>query len=118
MKIFFEKEELSEYAFNIDLAASIKILPDINEETSLWFWRFTICGGCVNTDDAATIESHVQILRGLLEDNEAKSINTLAKLFESHDEANKIYESWIQVLEQILTLSKEKEACSWEGVDL
>jgi hypothetical protein len=118
MKIYFENEELSEYAFNIDLAASVRIIPRIDENLAHWFWQFSICGGVRKTDNTATIERHILRLKELLHNSKVKSINTLAKLFESHDEANKIYESWIQVLEQILTLCKGKETCSWEGVNL
>ena len=82
----------------IDVAAKLDSTRAIGEETARWFWRFTICTGCVCRDQQTTVQRHaVALLDVLKQQHKAVTKEILLKGVSSDPE--RLLQEWSKTLE-------------------
>lgn len=76
--IVFEDIRLPRFASFLDVAAS---LSPVGEETSVWFWHFTLCAGSKREDKSNRILRHCKALLAALPTSPSKLTSDLELKF-------------------------------------
>jgi hypothetical protein len=98
----------------IDYCAS-NVFFDIEEELSLWFWRFTICVGRERTEKSSVVIENANKLKTLLVNNEKEVKHKIYSKYEQN-ESPYIYEWWIDTLDIMLDSARECGISEWYGI--
>ncbi|MBI1922295.1 MAG: hypothetical protein HYS23_14565 [Geobacter sp.] len=115
-KTYFEDVLLPAHSLTLDVATKYDHHPEYDDEEDLWFWRFTICGGRLRSDDARTILAHSMNLLAKLLTHEDKVICRRQEL--APDEDPYVYfDQWVESLRSIIKASENKDYCFWISGD-
>ena len=113
--ILFNKQILPAYAWALDIAASTRVVPELDDTVSLWFWRFSICLEAERHADSEEVKMNISALEKALRADRRAVVLRIAAEVDSNL-AEKIYDSWLDALGLMFTHSEEKTICRWIGV--
>jgi len=113
--ILFEGTKLPEFAAFLDVVASNKVIPEVDESVSVWFWHFSVCVGTDNVAPSSEVLQHSQQLSDLLRVHRSTIILAIENHFPRYS-AEKIYDDWVRGLEIMMRKAKKVEKCTWTGV--
>jgi len=108
--ILFQNRPLPPSAIFIDVATGK--LFNASEETSLWFWRFTICVSVSKKADSTTVLQHSNKLQSLLAARPESLVNQVAKLCARSD-PELILKEWTRTLEIMIDEAQKANDCEW-----
>ena len=119
--IIFNSVYLPLPAIFIDILTDV-IFDDTESELSEWFWRFTICVGCVCSAKSQTVERHALKLKKMMTEREAEIMIGLkrycheSRLFWCEFDPAEIYSWWSDTLRILIDSSKTCEISKWIGI--
>jgi len=99
----------------IDYLASGNVFEDIDEDLSLWFWKFTICVGLTRSCASSIVARHAQALKTLLEDNREHVQKIIHERY-PREEAHRVYDWWLETLNGMLESAATREVSQWHGI--
>ncbi len=110
--LIFEMQVLPEYAFALDQFNYTDLFPGITEECSVWFWRFSICVGCMKgTQSEEVIKFSTEALN-LLKKPSKELFKRLKKIFPDVDSED-VLSSWKESLETMVAIAGNRDKCTW-----
>lgn len=115
--IVFNNIELPRESVFIDICASSRIIKDISEEMSLWFWQFTICVGLTKTENSSIVIKYATELNKLIIKNRERILKKLIMLYGSEN-ADSIINSWQRTLNIMIETAEQSETCTWSGQEI
>jgi hypothetical protein len=113
--IVFNKVYLPPGAIFIDYCASANILPYIDSNTSLWFWKFTNCVGVTKSSKSDDVIRYSENLKVMLLDNEDKARTLINEKYGSGNSAT-IFKWWLDTLVLMINSSKKRSVSTWYGI--
>ncbi len=105
--IRFEGELLPNWAQLLDLASRLCVVP---EDTRHWFSKFTNANG---VDDARTIRTQCELLRGELQAHREEVLGELRRE-QQGSQAIQIYGAWLYTLDTMIQQASARPTCSWQ----
>jgi hypothetical protein len=112
--IVFNNKHLPLGAVFIDYCAS-NVFFDIEDELSLWFWKFTICVGRKRTEQSSIVIENATKLKALLVNNETDVKEKIYSKFEQKDSSS-IYGWWMDTLNIMIRSAKDSDISEWYGI--
>jgi len=113
--IIFNGEYLSPGAIFIDSCASSNFFPEIDDDLSKWFWKFTVCVGLNCQEESQVVINYSKKLRQLLTDNQKHVQKILDETCEPV-EATKIFDWWVDSLFIMIQTAKNVTTSTWSGI--
>lgn len=113
--IVFEGARLPHYAAFLDVAASNKVIPIVDDSVSAWFWHFAICIGTDNKAPSRDVLENAQRLHNLLRTLKNEILPKINDSFPEQSE-QEIYSDWLRGLEIMIETARATEECTWTGI--
>ena len=112
--IVFNSQVLPTYAWTLDVAASARVVPEIDDTVSVWFWRFSICLEAERHADSEEVKKNSSALeKALRADRQAVLLRIASEI--DNSSAEQIYDSWLDALGLMFAESRNKKVCRWIG---
>jgi hypothetical protein len=108
--LYFEGTRLPDFGAFLDIAAS---MTPVSEETSMWFWRFTMCIGAPRKERSKVVSSHAKELLAALGSAANGLAPELARKFPSH-QPEQVISDWVKSLRTIIEASEVRKWCQWQ----
>ena len=102
-------------AIFIDFCASRIFFKDIDEELSLWFWRFTICVDVAKYEESRKVIAFAQKLRNLITDNKSRVKRKIRNKYDTDDRIY-VYDWWVDTLDIMIESARHVKFSKWVGI--
>jgi hypothetical protein len=93
------------------------IIPEMDDESAEWIWRFPICSGTTKSAPAALCHRSVtKIIDLMLEHREAVLAGIVERFSDAPFDVEGIYSEWVSALTTIQRITRDRfDDCSWSA---